>query len=48
MSTRTIMLIVCAILFALGAWYLYREWQKDHCSAGGGEWNYSAGACGPR
>lgn len=48
MSTRNVMLLITALLFALGAWWLWREWQKDRCSAGGGEWNYDASACGPR
>ena len=46
--TRTVMLIVLFVLFALGGWYLWREWQQDACSKSGGEWNYSRGACGPR
>jgi uncharacterized membrane protein len=47
-STRITLLAVLAILLALAGWYLRREWQKDACSDSGGEWNQSAGACGPR
>jgi hypothetical protein len=45
---RIVMLTVLAALFALGGFYIWREWQKDACSDGGGEWNYSAGVCGSR
>ncbi|HST37107.1 MAG TPA: hypothetical protein VLK25_10825 [Allosphingosinicella sp.] len=42
------LLIVLAVLAVLAAWWLWKERRIDACSAGGGEWNYSAGACGPR
>ena len=48
MSTRNALLLVTIALFLLGGWWLWREWQKESCGSSGGEWNYSAGACGPR
>ena len=47
MTTRNVMLLITALLFALGAWWLWGEWQKDRCSAGHGEWNYSTSVCDP-
>ena len=48
MNNRTTLLIVFAVLLVLAGWWLWREWQKDRCSADGGEWNYTAQVCGPR
>jgi hypothetical protein len=45
---RAIMLIILAATLVLAGFYLWRERQKDACSHSGGEWNLSAGACGPR
>jgi hypothetical protein len=45
--TRIVMLLVLVILFALGGFYLWREWRIDRCSDGGGEWNYSTSTCDP-
>jgi len=46
--TRTALLIILGLLVLAAAWWLRREWRIDQCSAGGGEWNQAAGACGPR
>lgn len=46
--TRIVMLIVLAAMFLLAGYYGWREWRKDACSQSGGEWNQSAGTCGPR
>ena len=46
--TRTVLLIVFALLVVLAAWWLRREWRIDACSQSGGEWNHTAGICGPR
>jgi hypothetical protein len=41
------MLIILAILLALGAWWLWREGRIDACNSGSGEWNYETGTCDP-
>ena len=41
------MLAVLGLLFALGGWWLWKEWRIDACLGGGGEWNYSTSACDP-
>ncbi|MGQ0589520.1 MAG: hypothetical protein ACT4N8_08315 [Sphingosinicella sp.] len=45
--TRTVMLLILALVLALAAWWLWREWRIDSCSADRGEWNYSTEACDP-
>jgi hypothetical protein len=45
--TRTVMLIILVATFALGGYYLWREWRIDRCSASHGEWNQSAAICEP-
>lgn len=46
--TRAVLLIILALLMVVAAFWLRREWRIDACSDGGGEWNQSAGVCGPR
>ena len=45
--TRTVLLIILALLVALAGWWLWRERTIDACSANKGEWNHSAGFCEP-
>jgi len=45
--TRTVLLIILALIVALGGWWIWREWKIDRCSAGRGEWNQSAAVCEP-
>ena len=45
--TRAVLLLILVLLFALGAWWLWREWRIDRCLDGGGEWNYSTQVCDP-
>ncbi|MGQ0660440.1 hypothetical protein [Sphingosinicella sp.] len=47
MATRVVLLIILFAMFALGGWWLWREWRIDSCSASKGEWNQSAGICDP-
>ena len=41
------MLIILMVLFALGGWWLWREWRVDSCNDGPGGWNHSSGECEP-
>lgn len=45
--TRIVMIMILVAFFALGGWYLWREWKIDSCSSAKGEWNFTAGVCDP-